>query len=72
MPGSRLFRPNEGLDVRSPTSNSQMNKNILNPPRFAELGGLSSSGARGMRKNSMTISQPGGTQKKVPQRHRQG
>jgi hypothetical protein len=70
MPGSRLFRPNEGLDVRNPTSNQKENGNIINPPRFAEFGGLSSAGTRGIWRNDKRISAPAGTQKKVPQRNR--
>jgi hypothetical protein len=70
MAGSRLFRPNEGLDVRNPLSNKKENKNIINPPRFAEFGGLAAGGARGIYRNDKTISSPGGTQKTVPQRNR--
>jgi hypothetical protein len=72
MAGSRLFRPNSGLDVREPTSNTQANKNIINPPRFAQFGGLSSGSPRGLQKNGMTVQAPGSTLRKVPQRNREG
>ena len=41
-------------------SNSKSNGRILNPPRFAELGGLSSARKGGaMKKNNLTIKKPG-------------
>lgn len=70
MEGNRLFRPDEGLDVRNPTSNEQENGAIVNPPRYAEFGGLASASARGIMKNDKGISMPGSTQRKVPQRNR--
>jgi hypothetical protein len=55
-PSSRGFR--------QPTSNEKMNGNIVNPPRMAEMGGLSSPRKSGaMAKNSMTIRPPGATVK---------
>ena len=66
MAGNRLFRPNENLDVRSPTSNQKENGNIVNPPRFAEFGGLSSASATGIRRNDKRIVMPGSAQKRVP------
>lgn len=62
----RLFRPNAESAIRSPTSNAQMNGNIMNPPRMAELGGLSSTGKRGMSRNSMGVKTPGDTIRKEP------
>lgn len=70
MSGNRLFRPDEGLDVRNPTSDAKENGNIVNPRRFAEFGGLTSENAKGIARNSMGISMPGSTQRKVPQRNR--
>lgn len=55
-PSSRGFR--------NPMANEKVNGNIVNPPRMAEMGGLSSvrkSGATS--KNSMTIRNPGATAK---------
>lgn len=46
---------------RDPLSNSKTNGRIVNPPRFAELGGLSSAKKKGaMMKNSLSIRKPGG------------
>ena len=36
------------------------NARIVNPPRFAQLGGLTSP-AKGMKKNTMRVRKPGGT-----------
>lgn len=70
MPGNKLFQPNEGVSIRNPTSNQQENGNIVNPPRFAEFGGLSSGAARGIMRNGMKVQKPGNTQRNVPQRNR--
>lgn len=69
MPGNRLFRPSENLDVRDPLSNSKENGNIVNPPRYAEFGGLSSGSKTGIHKNDKRIVLPGqsGVIRKVPQ-----
>lgn len=58
---TKLFRPNDGLDVRSPTSNSQQNGTIVNPPRFAQFGGLASGKPRGVQRNDKSIRMPGST-----------
>lgn len=68
MAGNRLFRPSENLDVRPPTSNAKQNGNIINPPRYAEFGGLKP-GARGIAKNEMSVNMPGGTIRDVPQKN---
>jgi len=70
MSGNRLFRPDEGLDVRDPLSNEKANRNIINPPRFAEFGGLSSGSARGIMRNDKKIVMPGNAQRRVPQSHK--
>jgi hypothetical protein len=69
MAGSRLFRPNEGLDVPSPSDTKQNVGNIVNPPNFAEFGGLSSPNLRGLKRNDKTISMPASTIRPVPQRN---
>jgi hypothetical protein len=47
---------------RDPLSNAKNNGRIVNPPRMAELGGLSSVRKKGaMRKNELTIRKPGGS-----------
>jgi hypothetical protein len=65
-----MFRPDDGLDVRNPTSNEKENGSIVNPPRFAEFGGLSSGNARGINKNNKTIQLPGSTIRREPQSNR--
>jgi len=45
-------------------ANEKVNGNIVNPPRMAEMGGLSSARKSGaMAKNSMAIRNPGATAK---------
>jgi hypothetical protein len=66
MPGLRLFRPNESLDVPSPTTTKQLEGNIVNPPNFAEFGGLSGPAPRGLMRNDKTIGLPGTVIRKVP------
>lgn len=47
---------------RDVLSNAHENGRIFNPPRFAQLGGLSSAKKKGaMTKNSMGIRRPGDT-----------
>ena len=57
-----LFKPKGGMTVRRPTDNSQQNGQIVNTPRFSEMGGLSTAAKIGKR-NSMTMSKPGDTKK---------
>jgi hypothetical protein len=64
MPGTRLFNPSDSLQIRDPLSNVIDDGMIVNPPRFAELGGLSS--AAKTFKNKMTIRKPSGTIRSVP------
>ena len=59
MSGDRLFRPRE-KGMRDPLDNNRRNGRVVNPPRYAQLGGLSS-GKRGTVKNDMVIKKPGGT-----------
>ena len=70
MAGNRLFRPDEGLDVRPPTSNTKEFGRIVNTPRYMEFGGLESGGARGISRNNKSIAMPGATQVRVPQKNR--
>lgn len=47
---------------RGELDNSRMNGRVVNPPRFAALGGLSSARKSGaMTKNNMSIKKPGDT-----------
>ena len=66
MAGTKLFNPSESLAIRPPMSNSRYHGNIVNPPRFAELGGLKSSN-EGDQKNDLPIVHPGNSQRAVPQ-----
>lgn len=61
---TELFKPRGGLQPRRPTDDSQKNGPIVNPPRYAKLGGLSSAG-KAMEKNSMTIRKPGDGKKVI-------
>ena len=48
--------------IREPLSNQQMNGRVMNPPRFAQLGGLKSAKRAGaMSKNGLAIRRPGDT-----------
>jgi hypothetical protein len=51
-PGSRGFR--------QPTDNTQDNSNIVNPPRFSQLGGLSSA-SKAVQRNDKVLKKPGAT-----------
>jgi hypothetical protein len=64
MSGTRLFNPSDSMQVRDPLSNVIDDGMIVNPPRFAELGGLSGSGKTF--RNQMTIKKPASTIRKVP------
>jgi hypothetical protein len=64
MPGTRLFNPSDSIAARDPLSNVIDDGMIVNPPRYAELGGLSSAGKTF--KNKMTIKKPAGTIRRVP------
>ncbi len=47
---------------REALDNARMNGRVVNPPRFAQLGGLSSARKRGaMEKNNLSIKKPGDT-----------
>ena len=63
---NRPLAPSEGLSIRQPTDNSKEKGNIRNPPRFAELGGMSSASVRGMKRNEFSVRPPGSTQRKMP------
>lgn len=44
---------------RDVLDNSRDNGRVVNPPRMAKLGGLSSTKGRGLSKNEMSIRKPG-------------
>lgn len=55
---SEYLKPGSG-GLRQPTDPQKENGQIINPPRFAELGGLDSA-KRVKQKNPLTITPPGG------------
>lgn len=55
---TELFKPRGSLQPRRPTDNNQKNGPIINTPRYATMGGLSSGGKVGP-KNDKTIRRPG-------------
>lgn len=59
-----LFKPRGSLTIRPPISDEQKHGQIINPPRFAHMGGLKSASKAGF-KNSMTIGKPGDTKKVI-------
>ena len=58
MAQSYLKPPSKGF--RQPTDNTMENGNIVNPPRYAELGGVASA-SNGSKANRMTVKKPGAT-----------
>lgn len=56
MPSKFLEPSSEGL--RKPTDSQKENGQIINPPRFAEMGGLDSA-KRVAQKNPLRIQKPG-------------
>lgn len=68
---NRLFRPDAEGALRDPRSNAQVNGVMVNPPRYAELGGLTNAG-KAMNRNSMRVQAPGSTQRKVPAYNKRG
>ena len=59
-----LFRPRGVASPRNPTTDKQNNGQIVNPPRFEQMGGLSASNKTGA-KNQFTIKPPGDGQKVI-------
>jgi hypothetical protein len=59
-----LFKPRGAGQPRRPTDNNQQNGQIVNTPRFSQLGGLSGSSKTGAR-NKMTLGKPGDTKKVI-------
>lgn len=59
-----LFKPRGAGQIRKPTSDEQRNGPIVNPPRYAHFGGLSSA-SKTSGNNSMTIRKPGDGKKVI-------
>lgn len=62
---SGLFRPAGSLSIRDPLSDEKVNGNIVNPPRYAELGGLSSAN-KAVYRNTLKIVKPGASTRQEP------
>lgn len=59
-----LFKPRGAALPRRPTDNNQKNGQVINTPRYADFGGLSSAPKAGY-KNMMNMSHPGDTKKVI-------
>ncbi len=68
MPAQRrLFMPSDSLQIRDPLTNEKRHGNIMNPPRYMEIGGMKSAGIRGLEASSgMDVKTPESTQRRVP------
>lgn len=53
-----LFKPRGAGSARRPTDNNQQNGQIVNTPRFSQMGGLNGAAATGS-KNKMQVQKPG-------------
>ncbi len=58
-----LFKPRGSLTIRKPTTDEQKNGVVINPPRYAHFGGLSSAGKVG--KTGMKVEKPGDGKKVI-------
>ena len=59
-----LFKPRGASAPRRPTDNNQQNGQIVNTPRYSQLGGLSTASKTGP-KNRMGIKPPGDGKKVI-------
>lgn len=59
-----LFKPRGAGQPRRPTDDSKNNGPIINPPRYAKMGGLSGA-SKFPGKNSMTLRKPGDGRKVI-------
>jgi hypothetical protein len=59
-----LFKPRGASNVRSPVTDKQQNGQVVNTPRFDQLGGLSNPSKIGS-KNQFTIKPPGDGKKVI-------
>jgi hypothetical protein len=67
--GERIFNPAGNLAGRDPQDNGSPSDKIRNPPRYMQMGGLTSKAARGIKKNEFSVKPPGSTISKVPFKH---
>lgn len=68
---SNLFHPQVEGAFRDPRENNQINGNIVNPPRYAQMGGLTGA-SKALTRNAMAVEPPGQTQRKIPARNTRG
>jgi hypothetical protein len=61
-----LFKPRGASAPRKPTDNKQQNGQVVNPPRYAEFGGLTSSHThQGKHVSSVQLAKPGDGRKVI-------
>ena len=60
MAENKMFYP-KAYPIRQPTDNKKKHGDIVNPPRMAQLGGLSSTGKVSGLKNDMRLRKPNDT-----------
>lgn len=58
-----LFKPRAAGAIRQPTTDKQKHGVVVNPPRYAHLGGLSGAGKVG--KSGMAVAKPGDGRKVI-------
>jgi hypothetical protein len=73
MSGNRLFAPGDQLSIREPLDDNRHNRNVINPPRFSQLGGLDGPNKTslyrnnaGVYRNDLAVQAPGSTIRPVP------
>lgn len=59
MSNSRLFAP-KSYPIRKPSDKGREQGSMINPPRFPEIGGMTTSNAD-KKEPSMALKKPGGT-----------
>jgi hypothetical protein len=59
--GNKFLGPKGALRPRDPLSNQQQDGVVRSPPRYSQLGGLTSGGKKGFFKNHNSIKKPGNT-----------
>jgi hypothetical protein len=61
-----LFKPRGASSPRKPTDNKQQNGQVVNPPRYAEFGGLTSARThQGKQSSYVQLAKPGDGRKVI-------
>ena len=60
MAGDKLFHP-KNAPIRNPLSDKKENGRVVNPPRMAHIGGMSTTSKGSGFGNGLKIKKPGGT-----------